>query len=115
MSKLRVNGVELYYEEQGSGSETNVLANHKANDRTADVTVTVTVSCKGEVYDEQATQLMASDLLWRDATSQLSDHYILVGDTVIGTPQVTTTTETGTVILTVSADGIWVYQFSDTQ
>ena len=26
MSKLRVNGVEVYYEEQGSGSETIVFA-----------------------------------------------------------------------------------------
>jgi len=92
-----------------------IKANHKADDRVGDVTVTVTVTCKGEVYDEQAAQSMASDLLRSDAASQLGDHYTLVGDTVIGTPQVTTTTETGTVNMTVSTDGMWVYQFSDTQ
>ncbi len=92
-----------------------IKANHKADDRVSDVTVTVTVTCKGEVYDEQAAQSMASDLLRSDAASQLGDHYTLVGDTVIGTPQVTTTTETGTVNMTVSTDGMWVYQFSDTQ
>lgn len=93
----------------------NIKTNHKANDRVSDVTVTVTVTCKGEVFDEQAARSMASDLLKSNATSQLSDHYALVGDTVIRTPQVATTTETGTITLNVSAEGIWVYQFSEAQ
>jgi len=93
----------------------NIKANHKADDRVSDVTVTVTVTCKGVVYDEQAARSMASDLLKSDAVSQLGDYYILAGDTVIGTLQVATTTETDTVILNVTADGMWVYQFSDSQ
>jgi len=92
-----------------------IKANHNANDRATDVTVTATVTCKGEVYDAQAAQSMASDLLRSDATSQLGDHYALVGSTVIGTPQVVTTDQSGVVTLNVSAEGVWVYQFSDTQ
>lgn len=89
-----------------------IKANHNANDRVSDVTVTVTVTCEGKVYDTQAAQSMASDLLRSDAASQLGAHYALVGDIVIGPPQVMTT---DLVSLNVSAEGIWVYQFSDAQ
>lgn len=91
-----------------------IKTNHKANDRVNDVTVTVTVTYKGEVYDQQAARSMASDLLKSDATSQLGNHYILVGDTVIVTPQVVTTDQSGVVTVNVRAEGNWVYQFSDT-
>jgi VCBS repeat-containing protein len=93
----------------------NIKANHKANDRVTSVTVTVTVTCKGEVYNAQAAQPIASGLLKGDAASQLGVHYALIGDMVIGTPKVVTTDEHGTVTLNVSAEGMWVYQFSDAQ
>ena len=93
----------------------NIKANHKANDRVTAVTVTVTVTCKGEVYNAQAAQPLASGLLKGDAASQLGAHYALIGDMVIGTPQAVTTDEHGTVTLNVSAEGTWVYQFSDAQ
>ena len=92
----------------------NIKTNHKANDRVSDMTVTVTVTCKGEVYNEQAARSMAADLFTIGTASQLGDHYILVGDTVIGTPQVVMTYG-GTVTLNVSAEGVWVYQFSESQ
>ena len=92
-----------------------VKSNHKANDRVSDVTVTVTDICKGEVYDEHAAQLMAADLLISDATDQLGAQYVLAGYTVIGTPQVVTTDQSGVVTMNVSAEGVWAYQFSDTQ
>ncbi|MGB8345788.1 MAG: DUF4352 domain-containing protein [Ktedonobacteraceae bacterium] len=93
----------------------NIKANHKANDRVTGVMVTVTVTCKGEVYNAQAAQPIASGLLKGDAASQPGVHYVLIGDMVIGTPQVVTTDEHGTVTLNVSAEGMWVYQFSDAQ
>jgi hypothetical protein len=93
----------------------NIKANHKANDRAAGVTVTVTVICNGEVYDQQAAKSMAADWFRSDATSQLGAHYASVGDIVIGTPLVMTTDVRGTVTLNISAKGIWVYQFSEAQ
>lgn len=92
----------------------NIKANHKADDKAGDVTVTVTVTCKGEVYDVQAARAMAADWLRSDAATQPGAHYALVGDTVIGTPQVVATSS-GVVTLNVSAEGIWAYQLSDSQ
>jgi hypothetical protein len=92
-----------------------IKSNHKALDKATDVMLTVTVTCKGEAYDQQATRTMATDLFGSDATSQLGANYVLVGNMVIGTPQVVTTDEKGVVTFDVSADGSWVYHFSDTQ
>lgn len=109
---------QLRANEQFAGtpeSTPNIKTNHKADDRAADVTVTVTVTSKGKAYDEQAAQSTAANWLKSDAASKLGDRYTLVGDTLIGTPQVGTTGANGTVFLDVSAEGIWIYQFSDAQ
>lgn len=93
-----------------------IKSNHKALDEATDVMLTVTVTCKGEAYDQQATRSLATDLFGSDATSQLGANYALVGDVVIGIPQVLTTGEYGgPVTLSISAEGMWVYQFSDAQ
>lgn len=91
-----------------------IKANHKADDRVSDVTVTVTVTCKGEVYDAQAARAMAADWLKSDATSQPGTPYALVGDVVTAQPQVLAD-DAGTVTLSVSAEGMWVYQISEAQ
>ncbi len=109
---------QVHANEQFAGSPEctpTIKANHNANDRATAVTVTVSVTCKGEVYDAQAAHAMAADLLRRDAASQPGAHYALVGDMVIGTPQVLSTHANGTGILYVSAEGMWVYQFSEAQ
>jgi pSer/pThr/pTyr-binding forkhead associated (FHA) protein len=109
---------QAHTNEQFAGSPNctpNIKANHKANDSATAVTVTVTVTCNGVVYDPQAARSMAADLLRSDAATQPGAHYALIGDTVIGTPLVATTDEQSTVTLNVSAEGIWVYQFSDAQ
>ncbi|HVB20952.1 MAG TPA: hypothetical protein VNG51_03290 [Ktedonobacteraceae bacterium] len=92
-----------------------IKTNHKAGDKVADVTVTVTVTGKEEVYDQQATDSIATDLLGSDAASQPGTRYTLIGEVVTGTPEVSNTDEHGTVTMLVSAEGIWVYQFSNTQ
>ena len=92
----------------------NIKTNHNANDRAGNVTVTVTVTCKGDVYDAQAARAMAADWLKSDAASQPGAPYALVGDIVTGQPQVLAD-DAGTVTLNVSADGMWVYQFSEAQ
>ncbi|TMD60206.1 MAG: hypothetical protein E6I97_28040, partial [Chloroflexi bacterium] len=42
---------------------TNVTSNHQAGDRATSVTVTVTATCSGEVYDQLSARTIAADLL----------------------------------------------------
>jgi hypothetical protein len=92
-----------------------IASNHQANDRATDVTVTVSVTCQGEVYDLQAAQSMAVDLLQSDAAAQLGDSYTLVGNVVTGVPIIVTTDQGGTVLMNADAQGVWVFQLSDAQ
>jgi serine/threonine protein kinase len=93
-----------------------VKSNHQANDKAANVTVQVAVTCSAEVYVPQDMKAMASQLLGADASSQLGANYALIGDTVTGTPTVASLpTDNGTVSYMVEAQGIWVYQFSTAQ
>lgn len=103
------------FADNGMQCTPHTKANHQANDRASDVTVTASVTCKAEAYDVQAARSMAADWLKSDATSQLGTHYALVGDMVIGTPQVSTPDEHGTVTIAFVAQGTWTYQFSETQ
>ena len=90
----------------------NITSNHQAMDRVTDVTVTVSVNCKGEVYDAQVLRSMAAEVFKQNAASQLGLGYALVDDLVIGNPQVQTVNENGTTPFDVSSDGVWVFQFS---
>ena len=93
-----------------------VKSNHQANDKAANVTVQVAVTCSVEVYVPQDMKAMASQLLGADAYSQLGANYALIGDTVTGTPAVASLpTDNGTVSYMVEVQGIWVYQFSTAQ
>lgn len=96
-------------------SSPKISSNHQANDRATDVTVTVSVTCQGEVYDLQATQAMAADLLKSDAAAQLGAGYALVGNVVTGVPTILTTDQGGTVSMNAKARGVWVFQFGDSQ
>ena len=103
------------FADNGMQCTPHTKANHQANDRASDVTVTVSLTCKAEAYDVQAARSMATDWFKSDATSQLGTHYALVGDMVIGTPQVLTPDVHGTVTIVFVAQGTWTYQFSETQ
>jgi hypothetical protein len=93
-----------------------VTSDHKAGDRAANVTVTVKVSCSGEVYDKDAAQTIAADLLKQQATQTPGSGYALVGNLVTTVKHVMVTDpNTGTLSLTVRAEGIWVFQFSNAQ
>jgi hypothetical protein len=93
----------------------NITADHKVNDRATNVTVTESVTCKGEVYDLQAAQAMTVNLLKYDAASQLGASYALVGNVVTGVPIIVTTDQGGTVSMNVDAQGVWAFQFSNNQ
>jgi hypothetical protein len=99
----------------GMQCKPSTTANHRSGDRASNVTISGSVTCKAEAYNLQAARSMAADLLKSDAASHLGAHYALVGDVVIGTPQGLTVFKPGMVTMSVSAKGLWVYQFSEAQ
>ncbi len=88
-------------------------ANHKAGDRAPNVTVTVAVTCTEEVYDQQAALTMAANLLKAQASKDPGSAYALTGNVVTEVTKATVLDAKGTVSLLVSAQGVWVYQFSE--
>ncbi len=94
----------------------NLSSDHAAGDQASSVTVTVKVTCSGEVYDLQGVQTIAANLLKQQAATDPGPGYALAGNLVTGITQVTVTNPNkGTLELFVTAEGIWVYQFSDAQ
>jgi len=92
-----------------------VVSDHAAGDTTASVTVNVTVTCVGEVYDRQGAQALAANLLRTDGTKTPGAGYTLVsniGTTVMKTAVLDTR---GTISILVNAEGTWAYQFTNTQ
>lgn len=93
-----------------------ITSNHVAGDKASNVTVTVQVTCTQEVYDQQAALSMAVNLLMQEAANNLGPDYALVGNVKSTVTQVTMTNpQQGTLSLFVTAEGIWVYQFSTAQ
>jgi Baseplate J-like protein len=93
-----------------------ITSDHQAADRATNVSVTVAVTCTGEVYDHQAAQSVAANLLRQEATRDPGSGYALVGNLVTDVRQVSLTdTKKGTLSLMVEADGVWVYQFGAAQ
>ena len=88
-------------------------ANHKAGDHARSVTVTVAVTCTEEVCDQQATLAMAANLLKAQASKDSGSAYALTGNVVTGVTKATALDTRGMVSLLVSAQGVWVYQFSN--
>lgn len=89
-------------------------ADHSAGDQVSQVTVMVSFTCTGEVYDQDGALKLAQNLLNRQE-QQLHPTYELVG-TITTTMQTATLTDpnSGTVTMTIQASGTWVAQF-DTQ
>jgi len=100
--------------EQVAGSTTcspSVAQNQNAGDKASSVTVTVTVTCKAEVYDQKGTLALVTNLLKTRATNDYGSNYALVGNIV--TQATVQGVNNGVVNLLVSAKGIWAYQFTD--
>ncbi len=93
-----------------------ITSDHLAADRATSVSVTVTVTCTGEVYDHQAAQSVAANLLRQEAARDPGSGYALVGSLVTDMRQVSLTdAKKGTLSLMVEAEGVWVYQFGAAQ
>jgi hypothetical protein len=93
-------------------AKSTFTANHVAGDHAPNVTVTVAITCKEEVYDQQAALALAESLLKKQASEQLPG-YALTGNVVTAVTNAMVIDTKGTVSLTVFAQGVWVYQFTD--
>jgi hypothetical protein len=93
-------------------SKTNFTRDHNAGDHAGSVTVSGTITCTEEVYDQQAALTMAANLLTAEALKDFGPNFALTGNIVKGVTQVTQGSG-GTVNVEVSAEGVWVYNQFD--
>jgi hypothetical protein len=94
-----------------------VTADQPVGDTGKDIksaTVTVSVTCTQEVYDQQGAQTLAETLLKTKATTDLPG-YALVGSLLTTIKQQSVDSKTNTVSLLATTKGTWVYQFSKAQ
>ncbi len=93
-----------------------VSTNHPVGSEATQVTISLTVTCQGEVYDQQAVQQFAGTVLSEQARKTLGAGYSVQGSIKTSVAQVATTEAThGTLSLLVSAQGMWSYQFSSAE
>jgi hypothetical protein len=93
---------------------TNVNADHSAGEQASNVSVNVTEVCTGEVYDQQAAQLMAQEMLKTDPNEYPGNGFVPVGNIATVIAKATADAK-GVVSLLVNAEGVWVYQFNNAQ
>jgi serine/threonine protein kinase len=89
---------------------TRILSDHQAGDHASSVTVTVTVTCSGLVYQRHDAQSLATALLLSEAQRRYGSAYALQG--AVSTQIDVTHVADQTAILSVRASGLWVYRFS---
>jgi hypothetical protein len=94
----------------------NVTSTPKAGGKAAQVKVSVTFACTGEMYDHAGALDMAASLLEQQAAADPGGGYALVGKiktTVIHAAIIDS--KQGTVSITIIAEGVWAYQLSQAQ
>jgi len=90
-----------------------ISIDHPVGSRAAQVTVTVVVTCHGEVYDRQAALRLAAIFFTQETTTALGASYTLVGQVTTALLGVAVTdVKRGTLTLSIEVGGMWVYQWS---
>ncbi len=92
-----------------------VITDHKAGEEASHVQVTVSETCRGEVYDTRALHDLLMQIMTQQATGQLGDGYGLVGDIQASVTKATLNPHQGTATLQVKVISTWTYQFSQVQ
>jgi hypothetical protein len=102
--------------EQETGSTRctpTVHADHPVGSESSQVTVSVSVTCQGEVYDAQAAKVLVVTQLSQQAMKQLGPGYSSVDSVSTTITRVRLLdAHRDTLVVTVQAEGIWSYQFS---
>ena len=81
----------------------------------AQVNVTVSETCTGEVYTTNALHNLLMQTMAQQATKQLGTGYSLVGDLQTSITRAMINTRQGTATFQVKVSSIWMYQFSQAQ
>jgi hypothetical protein len=90
-----------------------IRADHPVGSESSQVTVAVSVTCQGEVYDAQAAKVLAATQLAQQVMKQLGPGYSSVDGVSTTITQVRLlNAHRGTLVVTVQAEGILSYQFS---
>jgi VCBS repeat-containing protein len=96
--------------------KSHVQSNHKAGDQATSVTVTVSYTCTGEVYDQDGVLAAAAQWLKDDAARSPGAGYVLIGKVKTTSIQAQIVdANQGTVSISINAEGIWVFQFNNDQ
>lgn len=86
---------------------------HTVGSSATEVTVKVAVTCRAEVYDQQAAQRRASLSFAQETSAMLGANYAMVGQvrtTLVGVTVIET--KRGTLALFIEVEGVWVYQWN---
>lgn len=97
------------------GCVPGITTNHVAGEKAANVTVSVTETCSGEVYNQQQAHTTAGELLKAAAMKSFGASYALLRGVTTTILHVQLINQAGKVAIQVKAGGVWAYQFSDTQ
>jgi len=94
-----------------------VTPDHLVASDTAQVTVSVSVTCRAEAYDYVAVMQLATGTLVHEATIRLGSGYALHGtiSTTITQAGAPPHAKPGTLTLLVTGQGLWVYQVRTTE
>jgi hypothetical protein len=92
----------------------HVSANQQAGAPAAQVTVSVSFACTGQVYDQQAALALIRPRLSAQAAADLGADYALVGQVRLAVVSAEPDNE-GAMTLTLSAAGVWAYHFTDAE
>ncbi len=96
--------------------QSNVTSDHAAGDTATSVTVSVTVTCTGETYDQDGAQSLAAKLLQDQVRTDLGAGYALVGKVLTAVTQAKIAdAKSGTIAVSVNTEGVWAYRFSAAQ
>ncbi len=90
-----------------------ISLDHPVGSKATQVTVTVAVACRVEVYDQQAALRLAASSFTQEVSTALGTNYAPVGrvtTTLVGVR--VTNPKRGTLTLSIEAEGVWVYQWS---
>jgi VCBS repeat-containing protein len=91
-----------------------ISSDQAAGDMVDTVTVSTSVYCTGDVFDQRGAYGLAENLLTTDPALHPGTAYAPVGHIVTRIQQATVNAQ-NVITLTVLAEGIWVYQFDATQ
>ena len=80
-----------------------------------DVTVSVSVTCFGEVYNQQLAQTMVASQLQAEGNSKLTAQYKLIRPISAKVVSIKQLDLQGTISLQIQAKGLWIYQISNSE